>query len=247
MTFDSHFPETLERGVGAALWKQIADRLQAEIKADSFSESGGRLPTERELTDRFGVNRHTVRRALASLAETGLIRTEQGRGVFVNADLVEYPLGRRVRFTETLRAQQADPVGRIIEVVEEPADRDIAEALNLPADAKVWRVERHGFADGKPISIASHFFSRASFPRLGKAFANETSITRVLERYGVPNYERRETRILARPATAEEARLLDLARGRPVLVTEAVNTDPAGKPIEYGVARFAADRVQLLA
>lgn len=250
MTFDTdplRDDAPLERGAGSALWRQIAERLKTEIEANRYGEAGGRLPTERELTERFDVNRHTVRRALSALAETGLVRTEQGRGVFVNADLVEYPLGRRVRFTETLMAQRASPEGRILEVVDQPASKDIAAALALRLGDRVWRVERRGFAEDHPVAVGSHFFSRTAFPRIDQAFKRETSVTRVLARYGVPNYERRETRILARPATAEEARLLKLPRGRPVLVTEGINIDPDGRPVEYSVSRFAADRVQLLA
>ena len=237
----------LARGDGAALWRQIADIVQGEINAGAFAEADGRLPPERTLTERFAVNRHTVRRALAHLAEQGIVRSEQGRGVFVNAELVAYPLGRRVRFTETLSAQQRAPSGRILAIEDETAARDVARALDLGPNAKVWRVDRLGYAEDRPISIASHYFSRRAFPRLPAAFRDETSVTRVLAKYGVQQYERRETRILARPASSEEARLLDLPRGRPVLVTEGVNIDPEGKPVEFSVARFAADRVQLLA
>ncbi len=235
----------LERGAGAALWKQIADMLEREIKAGAFAETDGRLPPERVLTERFDVNRHTVRRALAALAETGLLRTEQGRGVFVNMELVEYPLGRRVRFTEALAARQHAPSGRIVEMARETAGPDVAAALDLAVGAKVWRIERLGSAEGKPIAIASHYFSLARFPKIDGAFRSSASITAALAAFGCADYERRETRILARPATAEETRLLDLPRGRPVLVTEGVNVMPDGAAIEYSVARFASDRVQL--
>jgi len=236
----------LSRGEGAALWRQIADTLHAEIKAGRYEEEEGRLPTERELTKRFEVNRHTVRRALAALAEVGIVRTEQGRGVFVNMELLEYPLGRRVRFTETLQAQRRTPGGRILEIMRESATNDIARALNKRIGDRVWRIERLGVAEGRPLTVASHFFCAERFPRMDEAFREDISVTRALARFGVEDYERRETRIIARPATAEETRLLALARGRPVLVTEAINVDAAGRPVEYGVTRFAADRVQIL-
>ena len=54
----------LQRGDGAALWKQIADALEDEIKAGVYEAGDWRLQTERDLTDRFQVNRHTVRRAI---------------------------------------------------------------------------------------------------------------------------------------------------------------------------------------
>lgn len=250
MTSPADNPATtppLRRGEGAALWKQIADALEREIRSGAFAAADGRLPTERELTDRFAVNRHTVRRALAAMAETGLVRTEQGRGAFVNADLVEYPLGRRVRFTENLRARQLTPAGRILAVARLAAAVDVAAALDIGPGAPVWRADRLGSVEDRPMVLGAHYFDRRRLPDLATAFGNDASITAALRRCGVADYERRETRILARPATAEEARLLDLPRGRPVLVTEGVNVDPTGRPVEYSVARFAADRMQLLA
>lgn len=236
----------LQRGDGAALWKQIADALEDEIKAGVYEAGDGRLPTERDLTDRFQVNRHTVRRAISALAETGLVRTEQGRGAFVNVEMVEYPLGRRVRFAEALSARQRVPVGRVLERAQMKAAADVAAALELKPGAPVWRIERLGSVEHKPLTLGSHYFCRVRFPNFRSAFGPNVSITEALARFGVHDYQRRETRILARPASAEEARLLELPRGRPVLVTEGVNIDDSGIPVEFSVARFAADRVQLV-
>jgi GntR family phosphonate transport system transcriptional regulator len=237
----------LLRGSGATLWRQIASALEDDIKADRFIETDGRLPIERDLTERFGVNRHTVRRALATLAESGLVRTEQGRGVFVNRDVVDYPLGKRVRFTANLSAQQRIPAGRILDCAKELADRDARTALSLRKNAQVWRVERLGLVDGAPFSLASHYFSAARFPKLGEAFEVTDSITEALKSCGLADYERHETRIYARPPTADETRRLALPRGRPVLVTESVNVDSDGAPTEFGIARFAADKMQIVA
>jgi len=244
MTLD---PEGLRRGSGSALWRQIADSIEVEIADGAYSESDSRLPTEKSLSERFGVNRHTVRRALAALAETGLIRAEQGRGVFVNAEVLEYPLGRRVRFTESLSAHARTPMAAIISAEIAPAPGDVQRALNLAGDATVWKIDRLGSDSDRPLSFASHYVDASRFPRFGEAFANQSSVTRALAEAGVADYERRETRVSARPATAEEARRLDLPRGRPVLVTEGLNVDTDGRPVEFSVARFAADRVQLLA
>ncbi|MBT6313413.1 MAG: phosphonate metabolism transcriptional regulator PhnF [Alphaproteobacteria bacterium] len=236
----------LLRGSGATLWRQIASALEDDIKADKFAAMDGRLPTERELTERFNVNRHTVRRALATLAESGLVRTEQGRGVFVNREVVDYPLGKRVRFSANLSAQQRIPAGRILACVKEPVERDARTALALRKNAQIWRVERLGLVDGEPFSLASHYFSAARFPKLGQAFETTDSITEALKSCGLADYERQETRIYARPPTADEIRRLALPRGRPVLVTESINVDNNGQPTEFGIARFAADRMQIV-
>ncbi|MBN8910269.1 MAG: GntR family transcriptional regulator, partial [Rhodospirillales bacterium] len=77
------------RNEGVALWRQIAGRLQQDIAGGGLPP-GARLPTEAELSQQFGVNRHTVRRALEELSRAGLVRVEQGRGSFVAEDVLDY-------------------------------------------------------------------------------------------------------------------------------------------------------------
>ena len=125
-------------------------------------------------------------------------------------------------------------------------ERDARTVLTLRKNAQVWRVERLGLVDGEPFSLASHYFSVARFPKLGQALETTDSITEALKCSGLADYERHETRIYARPPTADEIRRLALPRGRPVLVTESINVDNVGAPTEFGIARFAADRMQIV-
>ncbi len=233
------------RGQGVALWRQIASQVEREITAAGRSP-GERLPTEAELSARFGVNRHTIRRAMESLETRGLIRIEQGRGSFIAEDVLDYPLGPRTRFSETIRRQNREPQGRLLRVAEQPAEVPVAEALRLPPGHPVVVAERLGLADGRPVVLGTHYFSAARFPSIAALLAEDPSITRALARSGLPDYRRHVTRITARMPTPEEAGLLQQSRSRPVLVTEAVNLDPRGAPVEFGVARYAAARVQLV-
>src|SRR3546814_19780295 len=91
---------TLQRGAGVALWRQIAETLEKDIREQVY-EPGQRLPTEAELAERFSVNRHTVRRGIAFLEQEGVLRVEQGRGTFVQERMVDYRPGQRTRFTRT--------------------------------------------------------------------------------------------------------------------------------------------------
>src|SRR6478736_10517679 len=92
----------VSRQDGVALWRQIANRLQHDIGTGIYPP-GGRLPTEAELSQRFSVNRHTVRRALEELSRGGLVRVGQGRGAFVAEDVLEYAVEARTRFSEWIR------------------------------------------------------------------------------------------------------------------------------------------------
>ena len=86
------------RQSGMTLWRHIAETLRQEIGGPDYPP-GARLPTEAELSARFAVNRHTVRRALEELSRGGLIRVEQGRGTFVAEDVLDYTVGTRTRLS----------------------------------------------------------------------------------------------------------------------------------------------------
>ena len=235
----------LARGEGVALWRQIASELERGIAVGALAP-GTRLPPEAALAARHGVNRHTVRRALESLAARGLLRIEQGRGSFVSEDVVDYPLGPRTRFSEVIRAQNREPEGRILRIAEAPAGPATAEALRLPTGAPVLTVERLGLADGRPVVLGLHHFVLPRFRNLGAALEGHGSITRALALSGLADYRRAWTRMTARLPTVEEATHLRQARTRPVLLAEALSVDPQGEPIDYTLSRYAAGRVQII-
>jgi GntR family transcriptional regulator, phosphonate transport system regulatory protein len=235
----------IERNTGVALWRQIEQALTEEIQSGSL-EAGSRLPTEPVLAARFQVNRHTVRRAVSALVDRGLVKVEQGRGSFVAEHVLDYLIGRRTRFSDLVHKQNRYPGGTLLFARRIEADDVVAEALRLVPGAEVHLLETIGELDGRPISVGTHYFPAERFPDLDTVHRREGSITRTLTHYGCGDYERRITKVTARMPDTSDAELLRQARNRPVLVTESVNVDANDVPIEYGVARFAADRFQIV-
>lgn len=227
-----------------AIWTAIAATLTAEV-AEGQYRPGDRLPTEAELALRFGVNRHTVRRALAGLAEAGLVHARRGAGVFVAGRPTDYHLGRRVRFHQNLIASGRTPSRRITRLETRPASLREAEALRLPADAEVHVIEGISLADGQPIAAFRSVFPAARLPGLLTAMAGQTSVTAAMAACGVQDYTRAETRLTAKLADPVLALALQIQPGAPVLRSVALNVDPAGVPVEAGTTWFAGDRVTL--
>ena len=236
---------TLDRGAGVALWRQIAAAIAAAITGGRHAP-GERLPTEGELAARFAVNRHTLRRAMEHLEAEGLVRVEQGRGSFVAEDVLDYPLGPRTRFSEIIQRQGREPAGRLLRLAEVSAEPRIAELLGLRRGAKVVLAERLAMADGRPVALGAHHFPAARFGRIAALLRADPSITKALAACGVPDYRRQVTRITARMPTGEEAAMLAQSRVRPVLVSEAVNVDSEGRPVDATLTRYAAGRAQLV-
>jgi GntR family phosphonate transport system transcriptional regulator len=227
------------------LWSAIAETLGAEIGAGRYA-AGDRLPPEVQLAARFGVNRHTLRRAVATLARRGLVEARQGAGVFVTAGRrIAYPLGRRVRFQATLAAQGARAQRTILGVETRRADAAEAEALAIAPGGRVHAISGVSHADGVPVAVFRSVFPAERLKSLPAALAETASITAALGRLGVADYTRARTEISAATADAAQALRLRLAEGAALIVTRGVNIDPEGRPVELGETWFAADRVVL--
>lgn len=235
----------LERGVGIALWRQIQKVLEREIAMGSFAP-GEQLPTEAQLSERFDVNRHTVRRAMQTLEAKGLVLVEQGRGSFVAEDVVSYDLGRRVRFSENLLGQSRRPGAEVLASEVVPAEGRVARMLRIMPGEQVTRLDMLSRADGKELLVCTHYFPKERFPGIDDLYRELGSVTRCFAHYGLVDYVRRETRITARMPSTRDAEFLGQSRNRPVLVVESVNVDPEGVPVEYGLTRWASDRVEFV-
>lgn len=227
------------------LWRQIVRALAAEIGPRGL-QPGARLPTEAQLAARFGVNRHTVRRAMEQMARAGLVRVEQGRGAFVADDVIEYPVVSRSRLHEWIRKQNREPAGQVLHVREQPASHQVAAGLGVERGARVVVLERLGLADGVPVSLGSHFFDPVRLPGILEALRAAPTVTAALAAVGVQDYVRQSTKVAARMPTSAEASLLQLGRSRPLLVCENVNVDAVGRVVEFGVARYPSTRVQVV-
>ena len=225
------------------LWRQIADTLRDEIARGLAP--GTRLPTEAQLARRFGVNRHTVRRALAALADEGQVHARRGAGVFVIAPAMEYPLTRRTRITAAIAASGKVPGRTILMVQPFPATMAEAEALKVPADAPVLRVEGTNRAGGLTISHFRSAFPVQRLPGLEAAFNDGMGVTQALAACGVEEYTRAWTRLSACLADSLLAGHLQMRPGGALIRSEALNHGPDGTPVEYGITHFAGDRVTL--
>jgi GntR family phosphonate transport system transcriptional regulator len=236
---------TQDTASGVALWRQVADGIERGIANGSFA-AGEKLPGEMEIAETYRVNRHTVRRALATLAERGLVRAERGSGTYVEALKLAYPLRSRTRFSEIVGAGGREPHGQLIDASEDVATRELARQLGLKTGARLIRIEALRLADRTPICTSTTWLSAERFPGAGRVFGSTRSMTKLLAHYGIRDYRRGSTRITAAIADATDAARLDLALGRPVLVVDSTDVDINDKPLVTKRSRFAAERVEFL-
>lgn len=227
------------------VYLQIADELRRNIQESVF-EVGDRLPTEAELSAQFGVNRHTLRRAMEVLRNEGIVQVARGRGTFVVSTPITFPIGKRVRFNKSLKAQALNPKFQVIRAIETTASAKVAACLELADGDAIILYERLGIIDDVPVSLSSSHFPSARFPNLVSYCQTYNSISEMLQREYECDHIRRSTRLSARLARTKDARLLRMPATKPILLSESVNVDQQGAVIEYGVTRFRGDRMEIV-
>ena len=228
-----------------SIYVQIADELRTNIEKAVY-QPGDKLPTEKNLSERFNVNRHTIRNAIALLKEEGLIRVDRGRGMFVAKTPIKYPIGERVRYNESIEAQGIKASYEKLKTVEIPAERAIADALKIDIGAPVILIERIGLANDRPISIGSSYFPAELFPHLIKFWSNYSSISKLLKEIYDRDHIRRSTTVCARIVREADARLLQIPANYPILLAQSINCDRDQTIVEYGVTRFSGEMMELV-
>ncbi len=226
------------------VWQAIAAALSADISEGRYLP-GDKLPTEAQLSARFGVNRHTVRHALSDLVEQGLVRTRRGSGAFVASAPTDYPIGARVRFHENLLAAGRRPEKRILDVECRAATGGEARALEIDEGVPVCAYHGLSLADGGPIALFESVFPLDRVPGIDQHLTEISGVTEALALAGVADYTRASTRLTAVLADVTQALHLHLREGDPLLRSTSVNVDAGGYPVEYGRTWFAGDRVTL--
>lgn len=232
------------RSTKTPLWKSIADAVTEDIAQGRYAP-GDQLPTEAQLSARFGVNRHTIRRALSEMAEHGLVQSRRGAGVFVRQKPTDYPIGARVRFHQNIRAAGRLPSREVLTQETRAADAEEAEALRLPTGAPVHVSQGRSLVDATPVAYFTSVFPAALLPNLPADLARTKSVTRALKAGGIADYTRASTRITAELASATLALHLHCREGDPLLRTVSISLSPDGTPVEYGRTWFSGDRVTL--
>ncbi|MEM7423294.1 MAG: phosphonate metabolism transcriptional regulator PhnF [Pseudomonadota bacterium] len=226
------------------LWIQIRDALSREIADGRFGQ-GMRLPTEADLSHRFGVNRHTVRRALAAMKEAGLVTARRGSGVYVTGHAIPYKLGRRSRFTRNLHDGGHPGTRQILRLETIPCTAEERSVLGLSVTEPVHVLEAVGIISDVPVFYGQSVLPSAGLERFPAAMSETLSITAALKACGIDDYQRDWTRLTVESAAGTMAGHLMIAEGAPLLRSVSLNRTN-NRPIEFSRTWFCADRIELV-
>jgi len=226
---------------GTSLYRKVAEDIKAAITAGAYP-AGTRLPSESELAERYSVSRGTIRQAFAALRADGVIASRRGaRRLVIGGPRVQ-SFGELLSFSRWARAMGETPGGKVVSLIRRPATPIEAERLAVPADALIYHLTRVRLLSGRPVMI-----ERGAYPdhagRLVAAMDLERdSVTERLEEHGIV-FADAEHLIDAVPASAQDARLLEVSPRVPMLRERRRTTDPAGLPVEWSDDRYLGSAV----
>jgi GntR family transcriptional regulator, phosphonate transport system regulatory protein len=224
------------------LYLQIANVLGEELCAQQHPV--GRL-SEQALSARFGVNRHTLRRAIDILVSAGLVERRTGVGVNILPGAIDYRLGPATRFSLMIEESGHSPLTRMIRKQVMNADAEIVRKLRLSQSAVVVRIDTVRDVDGRPFCVQSQFLDHEAFPLVASEYDGGSLHEFLKDRCGVTVSRRGSTISTELPLPAD-ATLLHIGPSQPVIRVSSVNADIASNlPVEFCVTRFRGDRIEL--
>jgi GntR family transcriptional regulator len=218
--------------------REILDGLLATLPP------GSELPSERELAERYGVARMTVRGEIDRLTAEGLTYRLQGRGTYVAAPRVAQA-GALSSFTEDMRSRGLAPSSIVREQEEIDASAVLAGKLELAPGAPVLRLDRVRMADGTAMAVEQAYLPVSRFPGVGAAdFADASLFELLAERWDIRLGDA-DQRVVAVAIEGEDAEALEVAPGQPGLRFETLTRDAGGTPVFYAVSLYRGDRYEI--
>jgi len=217
------------------LYVQLQSRIRNAIN-EGILQAGAFLPPEREIGERMDVSRVTVRRAIDTLVQEGLLVQRQGAGTFV-AKRLEQPLNYLKSYTEIMAEQGKRPGSRWIDRSMGIATAEEAHALQLGDDDEVVRFKRLRLADDQPMAL-----ELATVPRtfIDNPFTVEDSLYNVLRQQGARPVKATQ-RLRAISIDAERAGYLDIPVDSAALYIERLGMLENGTPVEFTRSYFPGD------
>jgi GntR family transcriptional regulator len=235
----------LLRESASPMYIQLKEAIIADIVA-GHHEPHQRLPSERELCQRYGVSRMTVRQALAELMREGTIYTRIGKGTFVSVPQpIAQPIGLVSSFSRDVIVQGSKPSSRVLEATVIAAIPLVARMLQIAPEADVILLVRVRLADGEPLALETVFLPFALFPDLLRHDFSSESLYDLLEREYQLTLVLAEQTITAALADAREADALGLQLPAAVLKLQRLTQRADGVPIAFMRSTYRGDRYTL--
>lgn len=231
----------LDRDNKDPLHLQIKNILLDQITMQMW-KPGDFIPSERELCEKYGVSRITIRKSLADLEREGLIKKIQGKGTFVTVEKFVQPLKKLRSFSEDMRERGYVPSSNILMFEIIPSNKFVSEKLEIPIASDVILLKRLRLADNEPMAIeTAYLVSPLCNPLLDQLKGGDSLYKLLYENLGIELGSAQQS-IEVGTVNGWEANLLNLVDKSLVLLTQRLTLTKDEKPIEFVTSKYRGDR-----
>ena len=232
--------------VATPLYQQIKDHCQSGIKSGSYPVDS-RLPSERQLAEKFMVSRMTVTKAFKELEREGWVYARSGKGTFVAPQTkIDQNLEKLTSFSEDMAAQNLKVTSRILAIGVENADESTAKKLWIGPGTLIFVLERFRLADEELISLERTHIPYALCPDIEKRydFSQESLYNILRNQYSFQLVVAQQT-VEARLPSDDEIKKLGIENSKPVLSFERSTFNENSHPVEFVKSVYLGDRYKL--
>jgi GntR family transcriptional regulator len=228
----------VDRSSPVPLYYQLAQQLESAIEHGKLAP-GSLLGNEIELAGRLGLSRPTVRQAIQSLVDKGLLVRRRGIGTQVVHSQVRRSLELSSLYDD-LQATGQSPATHVLHNAAEPASAEVAGALGLAEGSEVLTIGRLRLTHGEPMARMCNYLPPGLID-LDSGQLEATGLYRLMRAAGITLHSARQA-IGARTATAEEGEQLGEPEGAALLTMQRTTFDDTGRAVEYGTHIYRASR-----
>ncbi len=231
----------LNSSTSLPLFRQVEQRIKSDIDSCVYNP-GYPIPSERELSEKYGISRVTVRHAIEDLVDRGILVRKQGKGTFVRAHSLERQITQSAEcftFVQMCEAVGKKPGTQGISVDTVKGRPEVLGFLGLPAGSRLLRAQRIRTADGTPIMLENSLFPMEGFDFIREGvFENPSIFGLVKQETGrsAVGHARRTLRVDS--ADQDMSRKLRVPVGEPLFLETVSFTDSADKPLFVGEDYF---------
>jgi len=221
---------------------QLSNILRQKIEEGAWQPHEP-IPSERQLEEQYNLSRPTIRQAIELLVRQGFLYRMHGKGTFVSPPKLQKGILELTSFSEDMRNRGLNPGQKFLEFGFTIPPVQIRKQLELPAEQKVLRIKRVRTGNGEPIGIQDSYLSLPANQEITREELEQRgSIYAILqEKFGIFPSEADET-LEVTLATAEEAMLLEIPAGSPLLLSQRTLYSQDRKAVEFVRILYRGDR-----
>src|SRR5215472_744740 len=227
------------------LYAQVETVISDRISNGSWP-AGSRLPSEDSLVQEFAVSRTTIRAAIQSLVQRGLVEISRGKGTFVTHPEITQELTELTGFVEDMQAAGRRPAAKVLDQQIVAANQVVARRLALPQGAPVVRIQRVRLADCLPLSYDETYLPKQLGEKvMADNLATEPIFSLLEQKYNTPLLEA-EYQLEAVCADATVAQALRIGAGSAIFLIERTSYSMGHRPVDYEKLHYRGDQIRFV-